>query len=114
MRLMSDRGARGRSALGASTVLVYERSGDHAYIATIDPKARTTDDVLHTDGIDVTNERISPQFPYGLLVMQDGENEGRQNFKFIAWEDVAAGRLMADTKPLCRAMRSASSSGVHR
>ena len=44
------------SSQGSSTVNVYERSGDHAYVVTIDPKAGETDDVAHTDGLDVTNE----------------------------------------------------------
>ena len=85
------------SSQGSNTVNVYERSGDHAYVLTIDPKAGETDDVAETDGLDVTNEPTSPAFPRGLLVLQDGENEGRQNFKLFAWEDVAGGRLVIDT-----------------
>ena len=85
------------SSQGSSTVNLYERSGDHAYVATIDPKAGTTDDVAHTDGLDVTNERTSPMFPRGLLVLQDGENDGRQNFKLFAWDEVAGKSLIVDT-----------------
>jgi 3-phytase len=85
------------SSQGSSTFNVYERSGDHAYVATIDPKPGATDDVAHTDGIDVTNERTSPRFPRGLLVVQDGGNDGRQNFKLFAWDEVAGSRLVVDT-----------------
>jgi 3-phytase len=84
------------SSQGSSTVLAYDRS-THAYALTIDPRAGTTDDVTHSDGLDVTNERTSPLFPRGFLVVQDGENTGRQNFKLFAWEDVAADRLLIDT-----------------
>ena len=84
------------SSQGGGTVNVYDRA-THAYVLTIDPKAGTTDDVAQTDGLDVTNERTSPLFPRGFLVMQDGENAGRQNFKLFAWEDVAASRLIVDT-----------------
>jgi 3-phytase len=84
------------SSQGSSTVNVYDRSS-HAYVLTIDPKQGTGDDVAHTDGLDVTNERTSPLFPSGFLVMQDGENDGRQNYKLFAWEDVSAGRLIIDT-----------------
>ena len=93
------------SSQDSSTVLVYERSGNHSYVATIDPKPGSTDDVAHTDGIDVTNEPTSQRFPQGFLVMQDGENEGRQNFKLFAWEDVASGRLKVDTRPSVRAQK---------
>jgi 3-phytase len=91
------------SSQGAGTVMVYDRAGDHAYVATIDPKAGATDDVAETDGLDVTNERTSAQFPRGLFVMQDGKNEGRQNFKLFAWDDVAGGRLLVDGNTSCRA-----------
>jgi 3-phytase len=84
------------SSQGSSTVIVYHRS-TLAYVLTIDPKAGVADDVAHTDGIDVTNERTSALFPRGFLVMQDGENDGRQNFKLFAWEDVAVGRLIVDS-----------------
>ena len=90
------------SSQGSSTVNVYERSGDHAYVATIDPRAGDTDDVAHTDGLDVTNERISSRFPKGLLVLQDGENAGRQNFKLFAWDDVAGSLLVIDTNSSTR------------
>ena len=73
---------------------------------TIDPKAGKTDDVAQTDGLDVTNERTSPLFPRGLLVMQDGENAGRQNFKLFAWEDIATDRLIVDTAVSARAENS--------
>ncbi|WZO99884.1 phytase [Isosphaeraceae bacterium EP7] len=85
------------SSQGSSTVNAYERSGAHAYVATIDPIAGATDDVAHTDGLDVTNERTSALFPRGVLVLQDGENDGRQNFKLFAWEDVAGHKLIVDT-----------------
>ncbi len=91
------------SSQGSSTINVYDRSGDHAYILTIDPKASgAIDDVAETDGIDVTNRRTSPIFPRGLLVVQDGKNDGHQNFKLFAWEDVAGGRLVVDTTSAAR------------
>jgi 3-phytase len=90
------------SSQGSSTINVYERSGEHAYVATIDPKAGATGDVAHTDGLDVTNEPTSPRFPRGLLVLQDGDNNGRQNFKLFDWDDVAGGLLIVDTTPSAR------------
>src|SRR5262249_10513175 len=90
------------SSQGASTLNVYERSGDHAYVATIDPKPGATDDVAHSDGLDVTNERPSPRSPRGLLVVQAGENDGRQDFKLFPWDEVAGSRLVVDITPSVR------------
>jgi 3-phytase len=85
------------SSQGSSTINVYERSGDHAYILTIDPKAAgTIDDIADSDGLDVTNQPTSSLFPRGFLVVQDGKNDGHQNFKLFAWEDVAGDRLVVD------------------
>jgi 3-phytase len=90
------------SSQRSSTVNVYERSGDHAYVLTIDPKAGEIDDIADSDGLDVTNVCTSQLFPRGLLVVQDGQNEGHQNFKFFAWEDVAGQRLVVDTTSSAR------------
>lgn len=90
------------SSQGSDTINVYDRGGDHAYLLTIDPKAGTIDDIGESDGLDVTNERTSPRFPRGVLVVQDGENEGTQNFKLFNWEEVAGDRLLIDTTSSAR------------
>jgi 3-phytase len=90
---------------GNGTFHVYDREAPHAHVLTIDPKSGSIDDVAETDGLDVTNERTSDAFPRGLVVVQDGKNEGRQNFKFFAWDDVAGDRLLIDTTPSARAGR---------
>ena len=73
----------------------------YAFVMTIDPQpAGTISDVGETDGIDVTNVAVSARFPRGLFVCQDGKNgrDGRQNFKYFAWEEIAGDRLIVDTK----------------
>ncbi|QEH38296.1 3-phytase precursor [Aquisphaera giovannonii] len=90
------------SSQGNSTLVVYDRSGDHAYVATIDPKPGMAEDIDETDGLDVTNERTSSRFPNGFLVVQDGKCTGRQNFKLFAWDEVAGGRLLVDPKDSAR------------
>jgi 3-phytase len=50
------------------------------------------DGVSETDGLDVTAVPLAPGFAGGMLVVQDGRKrlpDGPQNFKYIAWEDVA-------------------------
>jgi 3-phytase len=86
------------SSQGASTFQVYEREAPHAFVLTIDPAAGTIGDPGETDGIDVTNVAISPRFPRGLFVCQDGRGrDGFQNFKFFAWDQIVGNRLIVDT-----------------
>ncbi len=86
------------SSQGASTFKVYDREGANAFVLTIDPAGGSALDVGETDGIEVTNVPTSSRFPRGLFVCQDGrQRNGRQNFKFFAWEDIAGNRLLIDT-----------------
>ncbi len=46
-----------------------------------------------TDGLDVTSANLGGPYGAGLLVVQDGFKrlpDGPQNFKYVAWEDIAA------------------------
>lgn len=88
------------SSQGSSTFAVYRRDGSNAFVTTIDPSAGPISDVGETDGIDVTNVALSPRFSRGLFVCQDGKpgRDGRQNFKFFAWEDIAGDRLIIETR----------------
>ena len=87
------------SSQSKNTFPVYRRDGANAFEMTIDPSAGTIAKPGQTDGIDVTNVATSSNFPRGLFVCQDGNpgREGRQNFKFFAWEDIAGNRLTVDT-----------------
>jgi len=47
------------------------------------------DGVQETDGLELALGNFGPDFPSGLLVVQDGDNNPEtQNFKYIAWADV--------------------------
>jgi 3-phytase len=51
------------------------------------------DGVSETDGIEVTSRALGPMFSRGALIVQDGNKRmphGPQNFKYVAWEDIAA------------------------
>jgi 3-phytase len=51
------------------------------------------DGVSETDGLDVTAVGLGPTYPGGMLVVQDGYKrlpQGPQNFKLVAWKDIAA------------------------
>jgi 3-phytase len=49
------------------------------------------DEVSGTDGIAVTPGNFGPDYPEGLLVLQDDDNPGAaQNFKLVSWAAVRA------------------------
>ncbi|MDG9670508.1 phytase [Hahella sp. CR1] len=89
------------SSQGDDRYVVYDRQGSNAYVgefAIVD--GPYTDGTQETDGGAVINVNMGPDFPYGLLVVQDGDNtpdelddEGKKrdntNFKFVPWQDVA-------------------------
>jgi 3-phytase len=82
------------SSQGSSEFVVYAREGDNAYIGTFSiVDGDFGDEVSNTDGVDVTNFALGDAYPQGLFVAQDGANsdpDANQNFKLVAWEDIAA------------------------
>lgn len=80
---------------GADNYAVFRREGDNAFVgffSIVANDALGIDGVSETDGLDVTSAPLGPQFPHGLLVVQDGRNIGPnepQNFKYVSWDAVA-------------------------
>ena len=81
--------------------LVVSSQGDNAYAAydleTRDFVTRfrivdgTVDGVTHTDGLEISAVPLGPDFPAGIMVVQDDENDtGGQNFKFVDLRSVTA------------------------
>lgn len=57
------------------------------------------DGASETDGLEVTSARLGGPYARGLLVVQDGHKrlpDGPQNFKLVAWEDVAKALGLGD------------------
>lgn len=87
-------------------ILVTSSQGDFTYVAfeimpdslkprkkfrIVDNTEDGVDGVQETDGLAVTNVPLSSDFPKGILIVQDGENEGGfQNFKIVDWRSVEA------------------------
>lgn len=80
--------------------LVVSSQGNHTYalFGTQDftylgsftiPFGEDIDGAEETDGLEVTAAALGEAFPNGLLVVQDGFNDGTQNFKYLDWADVA-------------------------
>jgi 3-phytase len=84
------------SAQGQSRFNVYDRTGNNAYRGTFaigGNAAGTVDAVTTTDGLDASGAPLGPEFPRGILVVQDDINTlpgAAQNFKYVSWADVEA------------------------
>lgn len=83
------------SVQGESRFAVYDRDGAHTYRGSFRVGASAdgaADSVSGTDGVDVTSSNLGPDFPQGLLVVQDNDNTDpatTQNFKLVSWRAVA-------------------------
>ncbi|MEH6694984.1 MAG: phytase [Hyphomonas sp.] len=83
------------SAQAANRYVVYERQAPHTPMGAFTIGENTeagVDGVTHTDGIDIVSAAL-PQYPRGLLTVQDDANplkEQDQNFKLVSWADVEA------------------------
>lgn len=95
------------SSQGDSSYAIFERSGDNQYIGSFAvgeslADSGVIDQVNESDGFDVINLALGPNYPFGLLVVQDGANDPQSpipdneqlenrstNFKFVPWENVA-------------------------
>jgi len=79
------------SSQGSDDFVIYRREGDNDYVVTIKVVAGNgIDGVTHTDGIEAVNADLGSAFPAGLLVVQDDDNDdGKQNFKLVSWQRIA-------------------------
>ena len=81
---------------GADNYAVYRREDDNAFVGFFSIVANDElgiDGASETDGLEVTDAPLGRLFPQGMLVVQDGRNitpVGRQNFKLVPWDRVAA------------------------
>ncbi len=90
-RLRDDDGYLLASSQGDSTFAVFARRSPHEYLFSFALAEHAgVDEVTGTDGIDACSASLGPNFPHGIVVVQDDENPGsRQNFKFVRWERIA-------------------------
>ncbi len=93
------------SSQGDSTYAVFSRQGDNEYLGSfVVADSGDIDQANESDGADVSNVALGDRFPNGLLVVQDGANDEQYiseddeelensstGFKFVPWENVAAG-----------------------
>ncbi|MEH2367231.1 phytase [Nostoc sp.] len=87
------------SSQGDSTFVAYTREGNNEYVGNFAiGNNGSIDSVQESDGADVINVPLVPNFPFGLFVTQDGSNEPAKtidgenvnsNFKLVPWENIA-------------------------
>ena len=71
------------SSQGDNTYAVYDLES-HAFVTRLQIVDAAIDGATHTDGVDISAANLGPDFPAGVLVVQDDENDtGGQNFKFV-------------------------------
>lgn len=82
------------SSQGNDSYAVYTLSSPHRFMGRfrIDGNERI-DGAQETDGIEASGAYLGPDYPRGMLVVQDGFNAPRgsaQNFKIVDWRDIEA------------------------
>jgi 3-phytase len=83
------------SSQGSHSYAVFDRLPPFAFrghFRVVDDPANGLDGSQETDGLAVVSAPLGPDYPRGLLVVQDGSNTAPrdlQNFKYISWADVA-------------------------
>ena len=74
------------SSQGNDRFIVYRREGDNQYLGTFQVAGGPHGPARDTDGIDVTNMNLGPQYPQGLFMAQNNDDD----FKMVGWEDIAS------------------------
>ncbi|WZI66359.1 MAG: phytase [Gloeotrichia echinulata IR180] len=91
------------SSQGDNTFAAYTREGNNDFLGRFAVGSNgSIDSVQESDGAEVINVPLGPNFPNGLFVTQDGNNEPAKlveddgeienvnsNFKFVPWENIA-------------------------
>ena len=87
------------SSQGDNTFAVYTREGNNNFLGRFGVGNNGgIDSVQESDGADVINLPLGPNFPLGLFITQDGSNDPAtivngenisSNFKLVPWENIA-------------------------
>jgi 3-phytase len=80
------------SSQGDSTIAVYERAGNNAFVKRFRIAGNGSIDATSgTDGIDATSASVGPRFQHGVLVAHDATNSGgrNSNLKYVPLEQIS-------------------------
>lgn len=82
------------SSQGNDSYVLFEANAPYTYLGRfrVDLNAQLgIDGASETDGLSVTSANLGPDYPKGMLVVQDGRNllpMETQNFKLVSWETI--------------------------
>lgn len=80
------------SSQGNNSYALYERQGDNRFIGRFRIAAGDViDGAEETDGLEAVSLALGPDFPRGVLIVQDGFNDPKgsaQNFKIVDWREI--------------------------
>jgi myo-inositol-hexaphosphate 3-phosphohydrolase/phosphodiesterase/alkaline phosphatase D-like protein len=89
------------SSQGDNTFAAYTREGSNDFVGRFGVGSNgAIDSVQESDGAEVINVPLGPNFPFGVFVTQDGSNDPAtlvdgenvsSNFKLVPWENIANG-----------------------
>ncbi|MDD1462208.1 phytase, partial [Dolichospermum sp. ST_sed2] len=87
------------SSQGDNSFAAYTREGNNDFLGRFGVGNNgTIDSVQESDGADVINLPLGPNFPFGVFITQDGSNDPAtivnnenisSNFKLVPWENIA-------------------------
>ena len=94
------------SSQGNATFHIFEREAGNAYLgdfAVVDHPTNGIDGLSGTDGIDVTNVALGPNFPNGFFAAHDDIDDTTEfeNIKMVDWQDIATGISAVPGERLC-------------
>jgi len=78
------------SSQGNSMLKIYERQGANTFLKTVERLDHLGSGGLQTDGVDANSAAIAPNFPNGLLAVNDGP---AKRFHLYDWADAAGNDL---------------------
>ncbi|MCW3788090.1 phytase [Plebeiibacterium sediminum] len=92
-RISKDKGYLIASIQGNFSYAIFDINPPYSYITSFIVKDGVYDGIEETDGLEICNTPMGPEFPKGILVVQDGFNKDNgenknQNFKIISAQKV--------------------------
>jgi 3-phytase len=88
------------SDASANRFHIYDRNADHAFVGAFTLGAGdAVDGVEAAGGLSASSFGYGAQYPQGMLLAMDDENDGGTNYKLVSWADVARAQPLTTSAP---------------